>query len=342
MQSVEGVKERLLGLVFALQKLDVVDQQNVDIAILPLKGRGAVVLNCVDEVVGELFARNVSNLEARIHLQRVVSDRVQKVGLAQARVAINKERVVCLCGGFGNGERRCVSEAVRDAGHEAVKGVLRVESGVARVGSISGWLVCRRNLCFAQALVAVFEARARGNLSCRSWQSRCRGKGVGHERRRFAKACDRRDYRRGHLDRPVNRLLDLWVDDNSKIGDIQVVGVAAKCIQDDAADAMLEDSSGEFVWRLEIDALAEHALGLHKVQKAHELGRHALICGDVGNERCPQAGHLFLLSHCAFSLHIHRERQVFHSFVGDRPPVDNFKFWLNFEASKPRARKPLR
>ena len=111
-QGVESVKERLLGLVFALQELNVIDKQNVDFAILGLKGSGSVVLNRVDEVVCELFARNVANLDSWIKAQGIVADRVQEVGLAKARVSVDKQRVVGLCRSFGDGERSGVSEAV--------------------------------------------------------------------------------------------------------------------------------------------------------------------------------------------------------------------------------------
>ena len=75
-QGVESVKEGLLGLVFALQELNVVNQQNIDLAVFGLKRCGAVVLNGVDEVVGELFARNIANFDSWIEAQRIVADRV--------------------------------------------------------------------------------------------------------------------------------------------------------------------------------------------------------------------------------------------------------------------------
>jgi hypothetical protein len=61
MQSVEGVEESLLGLIFSLQELNVVNQQNVNIPIFGLKSRASVVLDGIDEVVGELFGGNVAN-----------------------------------------------------------------------------------------------------------------------------------------------------------------------------------------------------------------------------------------------------------------------------------------
>ena len=42
-QGVEGVEELLLRLLLALQELDVVDQQHVDVAVAALEAAGLVV-----------------------------------------------------------------------------------------------------------------------------------------------------------------------------------------------------------------------------------------------------------------------------------------------------------
>ena len=55
MQSVEGVEELLLGLHLALQELDVIDQEHVNVAVAALEGGGFVVADAVDEIVGELL-----------------------------------------------------------------------------------------------------------------------------------------------------------------------------------------------------------------------------------------------------------------------------------------------
>jgi len=52
---------------------------------------------------------------------------VEKMGLAQARATINKERVVSLCGGLGHSDRGSVGEAVRGANNKVVKTVFRVQ-----------------------------------------------------------------------------------------------------------------------------------------------------------------------------------------------------------------------
>ena len=54
-QRVERVEERLLRLGLALQELDVVDQQDVDVAVALLEQRAPVVGDRVDEVVREFL-----------------------------------------------------------------------------------------------------------------------------------------------------------------------------------------------------------------------------------------------------------------------------------------------
>ena len=61
----------------------------------------------------------------------VRADRLQEMGLAEPRAAVDEERVVGLCRRLGDGQRRRVREAVRRADHEVVERVLRVGAGLA-------------------------------------------------------------------------------------------------------------------------------------------------------------------------------------------------------------------
>ena len=65
MQRVEGMEELLLDTFFALDELDVIDEQYVDIAIAALERDLAVVSKRVDEVVGELLSGDVLDPHAR-------------------------------------------------------------------------------------------------------------------------------------------------------------------------------------------------------------------------------------------------------------------------------------
>jgi hypothetical protein len=60
-QRVEGVEELLLRLHLAGEELDVVDEQDIDVAVASLEVGGLVVTDAVDEVVGELLGVHVAN-----------------------------------------------------------------------------------------------------------------------------------------------------------------------------------------------------------------------------------------------------------------------------------------
>ena len=96
MQGIEGMEELFLGGVFARNELDVVDQQNINIAIAIAELFGLLPANGVDQVVGELFARHIQHIDVGILRQRRIADGVQQVGFAQTDTAIQKQRVVRL------------------------------------------------------------------------------------------------------------------------------------------------------------------------------------------------------------------------------------------------------
>ena len=133
-EGVEGVEELLLGLGLALQELDVVDQEHVDVAVAPLEPVLPVVADRVDELVGELLAGDVAHLGAGVEAAHVVADGVQQVGLAQPGVAVDEQRVVGLARRLGHRDGRRVGEAVGGADDEGLEGVLRVQPGLALVG----------------------------------------------------------------------------------------------------------------------------------------------------------------------------------------------------------------
>ena len=127
-QRVEGVEELLLDAVLAGQEVDVVDQQDVELlAVAPLEGVHALVLDGGDELVRERLAGHVARAHARRVHEHVVRDGLQQVRLAEAGVAVDHERVVGLPGRLGDGQRRGVREAVGAADHERAEGVLRAQ-----------------------------------------------------------------------------------------------------------------------------------------------------------------------------------------------------------------------
>jgi hypothetical protein len=138
-EGVKGVEKRFLGLVFTLQELDIVNQENIDVPILSLKKRSSVVLDGINKVVGELFRGNVANLDFWVKVQRVVTDRVQKVSLAKPRTTIDKQRVIGLGWGLGNSKCGCVGKPVGPPGYEVVKVVFRIQPGIKQHADSPGF-----------------------------------------------------------------------------------------------------------------------------------------------------------------------------------------------------------
>ena len=121
------MEELLQRPVLARQELDVIDQQHVHVAVRGLEAGAFVVPDGVDEVVGELLGVHVADPDAAVEPAGIVADRVQQVGLAQARIAVDEQRVVGLGGRFGHGHGGGVGEAVRRTDHEGIEDVLRVQ-----------------------------------------------------------------------------------------------------------------------------------------------------------------------------------------------------------------------
>ena len=126
-QRVEGVEELLLRRLLARQELDVVDQQDVHVAVALAERVRLAVADGVDELVGELLRAHVPHPGARVEAARVVPDRVQQVRLAEPRLPVDEQRVVRLGRRLGDGDRRGVREAVGGADDEGVEEVLRVQ-----------------------------------------------------------------------------------------------------------------------------------------------------------------------------------------------------------------------
>ena len=130
-KRVEGVEELLLDAFLARQELDVVDQEDVELlAVAPLEGVHALVLDGRDELVREGLAGHVARSHARRVHEHVVRDRLQQVRLAEAGVAVDHERVVGLARRLGDGQGGRVGEAVGAADHERAERVL----GAQRLG----------------------------------------------------------------------------------------------------------------------------------------------------------------------------------------------------------------
>ena len=134
-QRVEGVEELFLDAFLALDELDVIDEQHVDVAVAAFEGDLAVVAERVDEVVGEFLGGDVLDPHPGEQPLRIVAGGMQQVCLAETRLAPNEQRVVGAGGCFGDRQSGGVREPIGGTDDEGVEGVAAVEAGSVGGGS---------------------------------------------------------------------------------------------------------------------------------------------------------------------------------------------------------------
>ena len=132
-ERIEGVEEFLLGAFLARQEMDVVDQQQVDVAVFPPEGRQFVLLQRLDELVGERLARGVAH-RAFAALQHRLPHRLDQMRLAQPGAAVDEQRIVGAPGRIHHRQSRRMRERIRRPHHEVVERVPRIERPAHVVG----------------------------------------------------------------------------------------------------------------------------------------------------------------------------------------------------------------
>ena len=93
-ELVERVEELLLELLGALEELDVVDEQHVEVAVAALERRHRLR---ADRSTNSFMNVSVETYRTRLlgnSVSHVVADGVQQVGLAEAGGAVDEQRVV--------------------------------------------------------------------------------------------------------------------------------------------------------------------------------------------------------------------------------------------------------
>src|SRR6516225_6082976 len=133
MQGVERVEELLLRRLLAGKKLDVVNQEHVDLAVTVAELRGTVVLQRDNELVGKLFARRVDHVRGDVILNDAMPNSVHEVCLPQADAAVEEERIVGMGGRAGHGLCSRVREAVGVADDKLFKSITCIKIRVAEV-----------------------------------------------------------------------------------------------------------------------------------------------------------------------------------------------------------------
>src|SRR5262249_56345481 len=87
-QVVERVEELLLGAFLAGDEVDVVDQEEIDVAVLGAEFCGSVVTDGVDQLVGEALGGEVEKPLCWIQAGKMGADRKQGEGLGETPPAL--------------------------------------------------------------------------------------------------------------------------------------------------------------------------------------------------------------------------------------------------------------
>ena len=127
MQGVEGVEELLLGLLLAGDELDVVEQKQVGVAVFVAEFQVFALADGLDQLVRELLAGDIDDVDVGVPLLHLGGDGVEQVGLAQAGVAVEEERVIHVRRLLHHGQRRVVGDDVGGSDDEFFKGELGIE-----------------------------------------------------------------------------------------------------------------------------------------------------------------------------------------------------------------------
>ena len=84
------MEELFLGGFLALQELDVIDHQNVEIAVAPLEGFLTVIAQGINVVVREFFRRHILHAQTWMQYLGVIAGGMQKVRFTQTRATPDK------------------------------------------------------------------------------------------------------------------------------------------------------------------------------------------------------------------------------------------------------------
>src|SRR6266496_4828923 len=126
-KRIESVKEFFLGTLFATEKLDVVYQEEIDLAIALSEFDQIAVLDRVDELVDEQFTGDINHLYVFLLGPNVLPDGLHQVGFAKTDTAINEQRVVCARGRLGYGESGSMRNFIVRTDHERFERVPWIE-----------------------------------------------------------------------------------------------------------------------------------------------------------------------------------------------------------------------
>lgn len=90
---VKSMEKFFLRGLFSRNKLDIVYEKQIHMAIFFMKFVCCSCFNGGDQLIGKFIALDVGKLHPRLIFMEIVADGHEKMGLSQTGAAVNKERV---------------------------------------------------------------------------------------------------------------------------------------------------------------------------------------------------------------------------------------------------------
>ena len=133
-ERIESMEKFFLGTLFSAEKLNVVNQEQVSLAITFPEFDQVVVLDRVDELVDEEFAGKINHFRVLLFRHHVLPDRLHQVRFAKTDAAVNKERVVGARRRLRNRETGRMRDFVVRSNDERFECIARIKSEQTAAG----------------------------------------------------------------------------------------------------------------------------------------------------------------------------------------------------------------
>src|SRR5690242_1201220 len=147
-QRVERVKELLLCRFLSLQELNVVDEEQIGFAKSPTELMRRAILNGAYQLVRKLFCANKRDARVWLAREQLMCNCLHEMGLADARIAVDEERVVNTGRRLRDSMRGGSGELVRLPNDKVSEGVALTERWRIAATILSGaGLALRRWRC---------------------------------------------------------------------------------------------------------------------------------------------------------------------------------------------------
>ena len=115
MEGIESVEKLFLNIFFAGNKLDIVDQNAIGVAVFVFELVNVFGPEGRDKLVAKGFGGKVADVVLRMEAEKLVADGLHEVGFANANSAPDKERIVgesrVFDDALGGGESKIVAVA---------------------------------------------------------------------------------------------------------------------------------------------------------------------------------------------------------------------------------------